>query len=50
MTNAFITPQNDHSAEDRHRENEAIMAALMTCDDDTYQAVISVLIEAGRLP
>ena len=35
---------------DRHIENEAVLEALKKCDDDTYEAVISVLEEAGLLP
>ena len=35
---------------DRHIENEAVLEALKNCDDDTFEAVISVLREAGLLP
>ena len=35
---------------DRHIENEAVLEALKNCDDDTFEAVISVLTEAGLLP
>ena len=34
---------------DRHIENEAVLEALKNCDDDTYEAVISILEEAGLL-
>lgn len=34
---------------DRNIENDAVLEALKNCDDDTYEAVISVLIEAGLL-
>ena len=33
----------------RHIENEVFLEAIMNCDDDTYEAVISVLTEAGLL-
>ena len=33
----------------RHKENEAVLEALKKCDDDTYEAVISILEEAGLL-
>ena len=34
---------------DRHKENEAFLEAIKNCDDDTYQAVISILEEAELL-
>lgn len=36
--------------DDRHIENEIFLEALKKCDDDTYEAVISILREAGLLP
>lgn len=35
---------------DRHIENEVFLEAIKNCDDDTYEAVISILEEAGLLP
>lgn len=40
----------DRAAEDLRRENEALRNALNTCDEDTYNSVISILVEAGLLP
>lgn len=34
---------------DRNKENEVVLDAIKNCDDDVYQAIISVLTEAGLL-
>lgn len=49
MTNHVTTPQINTSAEDLRRKREAIVKALDTCDESTYQSVISLLEEAGLL-
>ena len=38
------------SLDDRRLENDAFLQAIQNCDDETYQAVISILVEAGLLP
>ena len=50
MATPCSTPVCSCTICDRHIENEAVLEALKNCDDDTYEAVISVLIEAGLLP
>lgn len=50
MKNNFTAPQHSHAAEEMRRENEAFREAIMTCDEDTYNAVTSILKEAGLLP
>ena len=51
MTKNFITPQHDHSAEnDLRREQEALWETLQSCDNDTYNSVISLLRANGLLP
>ena len=37
------------TTDDRHIENEAVLEALKKCDDDTYEAVISILKAEGLL-
>lgn len=50
MTAIETTTIGHRAAEDLRRKNEAIVAALETCDKDTYHSVISILEEAGLLP
>ena len=50
MTNNFITPQHNRAEDNRSREDEAFFEAIKVCDDDTYNAVTSILREAGLLP
>ena len=45
-TKAICSPTHD----DRRLENDAFLKAIQRCDDETYQAVISILEEAGLLP
>ena len=49
MTKNFITQQHDSSTENLRCEDEALLGALKSCDDNTYYAVTSILREAGLL-
>lgn len=49
MTVIETTTNCTRAAEDLRRENEAILEALKNCDNDTYNAVTSILREAGLL-
>lgn len=49
MGNNFTALQHGYAAEDRRLENQAIIEALASCDESTYQSVISLLEEAGLL-
>ena len=50
MTVIETTTNCTRAAEELRREDEAILEALKTCDNDTYNAVTSILREAGLLP
>ena len=49
MTVIETTTSCTRAAEDLRREDEAILEALKSCDDNTYYAVTSILREAGLL-
>lgn len=49
MAAPYIYTRRNSSVDDRRLENEAFWEAIQKCDDDTYEAVISVLTEAGLL-
>ena len=50
MKTVFITPQQGRNADDLRHELNALWEALNSCDEGTYQSVISLLREAGSLP
>lgn len=49
MRNDFVTTQHCQTAEGLRQELETLWETLISCDNDTYQSVISLLEEAGLL-